>query len=335
MTSPGRIVAIEDEIIQQAEPFILNAGLSVNYDYYVNPDRTLTIKVEQSPNHPTRPIIILHDELCALTAPIKLNSVINHFSRYDDANEYEEVCTRIIGSYDPNIKSVVPQGFTSQHYTDSNQILEYRIDFQNTGLDTARRVVIVDTLSQWLNVNTFVPLVASHTYTTQIIGSNIIHFIFDPIALPDSNVSVPNSQGYVTFKIRPKFNTPKGTVINNFAEIFFDFNAPIRTNTVFNTIYDTVLVRLGLGLNEPKENLEAHILVFPNPTVDKFFVKLDNDILGAQIKLLDINGREVYQMNNVNGREIEMKANNLTQGIYFIQIYDKNKLIGRSKIIVQ
>jgi hypothetical protein len=146
---------------------------------------------------------------------------------------------------------------------------------------------------------------------------------------------VPNSQGYVTFKIRPKFNTPKGTVINNFAEIFFDFNAPIRTNTVFNTIYDTVLVRLGLGLNEPKENLEAHILVFPNPTVDKFFVKLDNDILGAQIKLLDINGREVYQMNNVNGREIEMKANNLTQGIYFIQIYDKNKLIGRSKIIVQ
>ena len=261
--------------------------------------------------------------------------MINHFSRYDDAIEYEEVCSRILAAFDPNMKSVIPEGFTSQHYTDSNQTLEYRIDFQNTGLDTAIRVVIVDTISTWLDISTFIPLVSSHTYTTMLEGTSTVKFIFDPILLPDSNISEPNSHGYVTFKIRPKFNTPKGTVINNFADIYFDFNTPVRTNTVFNTIYDTVLVRLGDGLNDLKENLEAHVLVFPNPTIDKFIVKLDNDIQGAQIKLLDINGREVYQLNQVNGNEIEMKASSLNKGIYFINIYDEHILIGRSKIVVQ
>ena len=335
MTSPGRIVAIEDEIIQQIDPFMLDAGLSVNYDYYINPDRTLTVKVEQNPSHPIRPIIIKHDELCALSAPIKLNSVVNHFSRYDDAPMYEEVCSRILASFDPNIKSVMPQGYTTQHYTDSNQVLEYRIDFQNTGLDTARKVIIIDTLSPWLAISTFVPLVASHTYNTVLEGSSIIKFIFDPIALPDSNVSEVNSHGYVTFKIRPKFNTPKGTVINNFADIYFDFNTPVRTNTVFNTIYDTVIVRLGVGINEPKESLNAHVLVFPNPTIDKFYLQLDQELQNAQIKLVDANGREVYEMNQVSGKTIEMKASHLQQGIYFIQIYEKQKLIGRSKIVVQ
>jgi hypothetical protein len=139
----------------------------------------------------------------------------------------------------------------------------------------------------------------------------------------------------VIFKIRPKFNTPKGTIINNFADIFFDFNAPVRTNTVFNMIFDTVFVRLGLGLNEPKENLEAHVLVFPNPAVDKFIIKLDKDLQNAQIKLLDINGREVYQLSNVNGKSVEITNIELSKGIYFVNIFDKNKLIGKSKIIIQ
>ena len=335
MANPGIITAIDDEIIQRIEPYILNSNASIQFDYFVGINKTLTLKINQNNFHPQRPIIILHDELCALTTPIKMNSVINHFSRYDDANEYEEVCQLILASHDPNIKSVVPEGYTSQHYTDSNQVLEYRIDFQNTGLDTARKVVVIDTISNWLNISTFVPLVSSHTYITQLEGTNIVKFIFDPISLPDSNASEPNSHGYVTFKIRPKFNTPKGTIVNNFADIYFDYNAPVRTNTVFNTIYDTVLVRIGLGLNEAKENLEPHVLVFPNPTIDKFYIQLDKGVKEMQIKLVDATGKAVYEVSNLTGNNIEMKASDLNHGIYFIQIYDKNKLIGRSKIVIQ
>ena len=335
MTSPGIITVIEDEIIQSASPFILSSGATTTVDKLIGIDKTFTLKITQHPDHPQRPTIIVQDELCALTAPIKINTVINHFSRYDEANAYDESCIRILASFDPNLKSVTPEGYSSQHYTDSNQVLEYRIDFQNTGLDTARKVVIIDTLSPWLDINTIVPLVSSHSFTTKLVGTNILSFIFDPIALPDSNVSEPTSHGYVTFNIRPKFNTPKGTVVDNFADIYFDFNAPVRTNTVFNTIFDTVIVRLGVGLNEPKENLESHVLVFPNPTIDKFYLQLDQDVKDVQIKLVDASGREVYEMNQVNGNIIEMTAVNLSKGIYFIQVYEANKLLGKTKVVVQ
>jgi uncharacterized repeat protein (TIGR01451 family) len=335
MSAPGRVIYLEDDTIQEIDSFSIAASLSTNKQYYVNSNLTFTLKVEQHPQHPYRPILIMHDELCALSAPIKLNTVIDHFYRYDDAAAYDEACIRILASFDPNIKSVIPVGISPLHYTDSNQILEYRIDFQNTGLAAAEKIVVEDSISTWLDLNSFVPLTSSHKYSVDIIGPNIIHFVFDSIMLPDSNSNEPASHGYVIFKIRPKFNTPKGTIINNFADIFFDFNAPVRTNTVFNMIFDTVFVRLGLGLNEPKENLEAHVLVFPNPAVDKFIIKLDKDLQNAQIKLLDINGREVYQLSNVNGKSVEITNIELSKGIYFVNIFDKNKLIGKSKIIIQ
>ena len=149
MTSPGIIQVIEDDIVLIAYPIVLDSAQDTTIRFRPLSDKTATIKFYQNPNHPTRPILIKHNEFCSLTAPIKINSVIGHFPRYDDVSTYEEVCTQIRASYDPNIKSVVPQGYTTQHYTDSNQVLEYRIDFQNTGLDTARKVVIVDTLSTW------------------------------------------------------------------------------------------------------------------------------------------------------------------------------------------
>jgi len=43
-------------------------------------------------------------------------------------------------------------------------------------------------------------------------------------------------QGYVEFTVLPRAETPSGAVIRNDAEIVFDFNEPIITNEVFNTI---------------------------------------------------------------------------------------------------
>jgi hypothetical protein len=44
--------------------------------------------------------------------------------------------------------------------------------------------------------------------------------------------------GFLSFSLRPKPDLPVGTVLENFADIIFDTNEPIRTNTVFNTIHD-------------------------------------------------------------------------------------------------
>ena len=41
------------------------------------------------------------------------------------------------------------------------------------------------------------------------------------------------SNGFVSFSIRPKTSAPVGTRLENFADIYFDFNDPIRTNTTY------------------------------------------------------------------------------------------------------
>jgi len=86
--------------------------------------------VHQNAYHSLRPIIVTHDELCGLTMPVIPESIIVDLPEYDEADNYEEVCTQIIGSYDPNLKSVIPGGRTPLHFTDTSQVLEYRIDFR-------------------------------------------------------------------------------------------------------------------------------------------------------------------------------------------------------------
>jgi uncharacterized repeat protein (TIGR01451 family) len=229
---------------------------------------------------------------------------------------------------------VSPQGLSAQHFTNKNQTLEYRIDFQNTGTDTAFKVVIVDTLSSWLDINTFEPLVYSHACMPQIEGKSTLKFIFDPIALPDSNASEPNSHGYVTFKIKPKSNTPKGTIINNLVDIYFDANEAVRTNSVFNMIYDTVFINLRTAILDPNI-IQENVLVFPNPTMGAFFIKFDMAPKNADVMLTDMLGKTVKELHKINTNVLQINADGLMKGTYLIQIYEENRLIGRSKIIIQ
>jgi hypothetical protein len=51
-----------------------------------------------------------------------------------------------------------------------------------------------------------------------------------------TNTIVQPGQGYVSYTIRPRTNLVTGTRITNAADIYFDFNDPIATPPVFNTI---------------------------------------------------------------------------------------------------
>jgi uncharacterized repeat protein (TIGR01451 family) len=334
MREPGSLRAYEDEIIQRIDTFILVAGGTTEFNYYTPTDQTSTMIVNQNPYHPRNPSLIRFDELCALTTPIIGHSIVNEFPRYDNAADYEEFCQIIGNSWDPNIKMVSPSGFTNRHFTDSNQVLEYRIDFQNTGSDTAFKVVIVDTLDFNLDINTFKPLIGSSTYTPILEGNRTVKFVFDPIILPDSNHSEPNSHGFVTYKIRPVRGVAKGTVINNYGDIYFDYNPAVRTNKIFNTIFDTVLINVGIV--DVKEDLIPSVLVFPNPAAEKFFVKTNSTLVNAKIVFTDVAGKEIFEMNQLSGNVQEVQLPALLPGVYFINIYEKNNfLIGKSKLIVQ
>ncbi len=137
----------------------------------------------------------------------------------------------ITGSFDPNAKEVKTSTDQSNTYyvIDEDEWLDYTIQFQNTGNDTAFFVVITDTLPSTLDPTTFEYGTATHSVIKEMTGQGILRFIFPNILLPDSNVNEPKSHGSVSFRIKPIQPLLSGTQIENIANIYFDFNDPVIT----------------------------------------------------------------------------------------------------------
>lgn len=157
---------------------------------------------------------------------------------------------KVTCSYDPNDKVGFPFGVSDEHYILANQDLTYTIRFQNTGSDTAHNVMIADYFSDDLDWSQFEFISSSYPCATTIDSDGLLLAKFNGIMLPDSNINEPSSHGFLKFKIKQQADLPTSTVITNQAEIYFDFNEAVITNTTFHTIY---------SCNDLSENL-----VFPN-----------------------------------------------------------------------
>ena len=77
----------------------------------------------------------------------------------------------IVNSHDPNYKTVNANNLPLNY--PNNQELIYTIHFQNTGNDSAYHVMLLDTLSPFLNPGTIRIINSSHTNEFTLIGNNI------------------------------------------------------------------------------------------------------------------------------------------------------------------
>lgn len=143
-------------------------------------------------------------------------------------------------AYDPNDKQVEPSGY-GHHGACSMETgaLTYVVRFQNTGTALAYDVTIRDQLSSALDLDDIELLGFSHEPSEMRIDPNGVLVVrFRDILLPDSGTSPLESQGFVRFRIRLIGSLPHLTTITNTAEIYFDFNPPILTNSTLNTLVD-------------------------------------------------------------------------------------------------
>ena len=90
---------------------------------------------------------------------------------------------------------------------------------------------------------------ASHPNVSWQIRGHALEVLFQPIALPDSNVNEAASHGFFTFSLDQRPNLPEGTYFYNTANICFDFNPPIYTNGVQHQIG-----QLKVAVDESKPN---------------------------------------------------------------------------------
>jgi len=332
MLTTGIMRYFSDEVFADQIIYQLPAHGERSITYYAAPQSTMTLEVSQNQYHPAQPELIYQNDKCALVTTPKMNTIFLRFPRYDESYSYEEKCAVIRGSFDPNLKSVLPEGYFSNHFIASNQQLQYRIDFQNTGTDTAFRVEIIDTLSSNLDVKTFIPGASSSPYTVSLENDRIMHFIFYPISLPDSGASQVHSHGYVSFSIKPKSGISKGSRIENLVDIYFDLNDPVRTNTVTSTVYDTVFIALGIEAMNVSSSSDA--VLFPNPAERTFIVKLSQAVDNMDLILENIEGKTVKQERMTNQNIHSVDVSSLQSGTYFLKGLQLGKPIFTKKVVI-
>lgn len=245
------------------------------------------------------------------------------------ANNAVTATDSVRGSYDPNDKNVTP-GFGPEGYVVPDQELTYRIRFQNTGTDTAFTVYLLDTLDANLDINTIQMLGASHPYTMQIGDQREVRWQFDNILLPDSNTNEPLSHGFVMFKIKPLPNLPDFRTIPNFADIYFDFNTPVRTNTAITTINRSTGIKTANFLP---------MTVSPNPAKDQIELAFSLTETDAPVVyVIDIMGRIVQQKSlgqlSTGNHQIQLDLSQQSAGIYFVQMHSE-KIKARKKIVLR
>ncbi len=260
------------------------------------------------------------------TASIKLiNDAIS-------INNLDTIKGLVTGSFDPNYKLANPVGAGKQHYIEDSVQIDYYIEFQNTGTDTAFNIKIFDLLDNNLDLSTFKIIGASHKMTYRL-ENRYLKFYFNDIMLVDSNKNYDKSIGFVTYSIKPK-NCHDGIVIKNTAEIYFDYNAPIITNSTFHTIG-----RIGSYF----ENISINDFnLFPNPIYKENLNVTVNLIVGNQYQLIltDITGKPVYTIKQENVGEGKFTHQiNLTDkfagGMYFVTLQTANNTVTKKIILTK
>jgi uncharacterized repeat protein (TIGR01451 family) len=218
----------------------------------------------------------------------------------------------ITGSYDPNDKLVFPAGGVLPSFITNGEKLDYTINFQNTGNDTAFTVVIIDTLSNNLDLSTFQIISSSHPMVVNAYD-NVIWFRFNNILLPDSNTNELLSHGFVKYRIQPKSSLVLGDMVENEAYIYFDFNAPILTNTT-TTI---VAIPTDLASMQKGQTLE----IKPNPIQQGWlFISSGSQI--QSLEIMDVAGKTLMNLEGNNKTEMKVNLDYLRAGVYLLRVRD-------------
>lgn len=243
----------------------------------------------------------------------------------DPTNDAYVRTTTIVGSFDPNDKLAQTSTRSSDavYYLDADHWIDYTIRFQNTGTAEAINVHLTDTLTPLLDIASLEILGASHAFTAQLRPGRVLRFDFPGILLPDSASDLPGSQGFASFRLRPVNGLTAGVLLENNADIFFDFNEPVRTNTA------VLVTEFSTGV---ADRSMATVSVRPNPAQE--WVSVTAPIGADQVELLSMDGRLLIT-ERILGQPTRLAIGEQAQGIYLVRVLASGVPVGQVRVVKQ
>jgi len=241
-------------------------------------------------------------------------------------NNTDRESTWVRNAYDPNDKQVSPAYATPAMLANGDPF-RYTIRFQNTGNFPADFVRITDTLGGTVDPASFRFISSSHPCTWKMLGKGVVEFFFENIQLPDSTSDEPGSHGFVKFAVKPRVGLPLGTQVENTADIFFDFNPAVRTNTA-----QTRVVYFLPGEEPTGDDLSLR----PNPAAFRAFCSWENPLQErGLLHLYDLNGLPVYEMSvEIGDTEANVDVQALPAGAYLAVLEAGSVFLVKTLIVM-
>jgi hypothetical protein len=177
----------------------------------------------------------------------------------------------------------------------------------------ATKLIVYDSLMNW-HIGEYDPL-ASFTYNT----SNGKQVKFTNSSLNSTNFNWNFGDGVTSENYNPTHTYLKSGT----------YTAQLIANKcdISNTTFQTINITIPLGVNEITET--NNLKIYPNPVTITLNVKqnLSNKIT---YKIVSITGQEILT-GIINNSDNQINVSLLSDGIYFLQLFDNNKSLGQEK----
>lgn len=336
MTVPLSYVVVEDGIMMSVQP-IQTEALPPNGIFTIDlpaDGTTYQIITNQEPNAPGSDTPSAVAEGCGTNPNGSFTvGLANLLSLGNGLPSEDIVCRENVGAYDPNDKTGFPIGYDGGNIAPGTR-LDFAIRFQNTGTDTAFTVVIRDTIAAEFDLSTFKAESASHPYSISLDTHRVLTFTFANIMLPDSNVNLEGSQGVVRYSIDHDPDLFRGDLLMNKAAIYFDFNAPIITNT---TRHQIAKEGLPVGVRAIAAQ-QVYLRAYPNPSQDilKVDISAEEVEITDVLTVIDLYGRPLLTttFGQLGNGGIDVRQ--LPTGYYFVVLSGEEGLAkGRTGFVKQ
>ena len=288
------------DLVSSTPLFSSQATGLLTYNYTnLQPFETREITITININTPQEnPAVNLGDQL-------NFTAIINPLSgdEYlpDNTSSLKQI---VVGSYDPNDKTCVEGNEVGPESI--GQYVHYVIRFENTGTFPAENIVVKDMIDLTkFDLSTLIPISSSHSFITRIAADGKVEFIFESIQLPFDDA---NNDGYVAFKIKTLPSLAVGNTFSNKANIYFDYNFPIETNTAITSIQ---------ALGNSDFNLDEYITLYPNPVKNELNIKVNNEISISSVNIYNALGQLVLVATNPSE---SIDVSGLKTGCYFVKV---------------
>lgn len=253
------------------------------------------------------------------------------FPEADDAADVDILCSEVVGPIPVNEIIAYPKGYRADNEISDNQDLEYTVRFQNTSGDTVNHISIQNYIDADLDLGSIDIGSASHNYTVRIDDGGVLRFDLYNVGLPDSEIDRSSSYGYVTYRIAQLPDLPIGTIIDNAADVAYDYGDAAATE-VYTHIIAEDYIEIILG--EEEVLLDANLTVAPNPVADMLRIAVPEGYSDISYVLYDLSGK-VINAANCRSNAFYINRGMMIDGVYVLEIRSGERTLGTKKVIFQ